>query len=151
MSEIVIRINGNIINQTKQHNIQIENEFNYVLKKSKLKRIAITMFIASCSLYSKIAFAASNTTIQKFTIWQSLQPVYDIFADLAMSIGSLGIIIGLVTAIFNKRLGIKVALTTTWAILGCFLVPSGVTLVAIVGHLINDTLIDAFNHIHLAR
>lgn len=149
---MIIKINGISISDyanTDLIKIPNEKEFVNILEKLKLKQIAITLFTATLTLNSKVVLATSGTSVSKFSMWESMRPLFGVLSDLMMSIGGVAIIIGLVTAIFNKRIGTKIVITTCIAVLACFLVPSALMLVAIIGDALNDALENAFKTVRL--
>jgi len=122
-----------------------------VKKKSKfnLKRIATTLWTTSGVLFAKHAAFAAGNAASRVNLWDQLFPVFDIFQQLGMVIGAFALIGGLSVMFVKKRVGMGIIMTSAMVIAGVFLVPSAVMLIAIIGSMLNDTLVDVFNNLNV--
>jgi hypothetical protein len=108
----------------------------------KLKVLSISCWITSGILLTSPASA-------KTSVWNEMQPVFGVFQDLAMVLGAIAIIVGLTIMMFKKNTGWKIASTAGLVVLGVFLVPAVIMLVAIIGGMLNDILQEAFMNSNL--
>ncbi|MED3792354.1 hypothetical protein P4571_07855 [Niallia alba] len=145
---MIIRINGVKIPQTPRYDIM---DFTpYVPKNKKeaknMKKLATWLWGISGVMFTQSkALAAGNST----TIWQSIQPMWSVFQDIALTLGSIGVFCGLIVFLFKRNVGKQVVITSVLVAGGCFLVPAAMMLVAIIGHMLNDVLSDAFANMGL--
>jgi hypothetical protein len=133
----------------------VKNEYNRKGIK-KLQKLSVFLWTVSASFTAKAASAASTAATaanssQSFGLWSHTTGLFGVFQEMAMVLGALAIFGGLITMIFKKRAGQKIILTAAIAIGGCFLVPSAIMLVAIIGNMLNDTLSQAFSSMTMGR
>lgn len=153
---MIIRINGiklqrNVIRPVDVIEF-IEETGMKKTKKRDLKKLYTFAWSMSGLLFAKASALAAPVTANaatKVDLWTSLLPVFGLFQQMAMVLGAFAIIGALIMMIFKKRVGIQTLGTIAIAISGVFLVPAAMMLLAIIGNLINDTLIDAFRTINV--
>jgi hypothetical protein len=140
---MIVRINGVSINEftgNKKLNDVVEKvRLSWKPKNKKLRQLATFLWVTSASMFAKSTQAAPS-------IWSEMQPVFGVFQDIAMILGALAILTGLIIMVFKKNVGVQVITTAGMVVLGCFLVPAAVMLVAIVGGLLNGALTNVFNN-----
>lgn len=143
-----IKVNGNLVDRYVVNSYRIDNpcrgleDIKVIWNPGKLKQIAITLWISSGIITSTHVNAQES-------VWKQMKPVFGVFQDMAMVLGAIAIIVGLIIMIFRKNIGWRVASTAGLVILGCFLVPSLVMLVAIIGGSLNDILSSAFENMQM--
>lgn len=152
ISPSVIRINGKQICYTSNHEIcdlnisqslnEAANEgIRVLVKPIKKNKNTINLSIWSATgimLYQAVAKVQPS-------MWKEIIPVFNVFQEIAMVTGALAIITGLIIMIFKRKVGWTIINTAGLVVLGCFLVPSAVMLVAIIGKLLNSALTNAFD------
>ncbi|AXY83051.1 hypothetical protein vBBak6_091 [Bacillus phage v_B-Bak6] len=155
MKKMIIKINGVAqipsvgLKQRMKLEKYVEPEVLVKKRKVDLKKIATTLWTASGVFFAKhAAFAAANGA-QKINLWEQLFPVFDIFQQLGMVFGAFALIAGLSVMFVKKRVGMGIIMTSAVVIAGVFLVPSAVMLIAIIGSMLNDTLVDVFNGLNV--
>lgn len=79
-------------------------------------------------------------------LWESILPVFRVFQDVAMVVGAIAIFGGLILMLFKKTSGKKFVMNCMMIMAGCFVVPAAIMLLAIIGGMINDALIDVFRN-----
>jgi hypothetical protein len=147
----IIRINGNPIYYSPEIK-KIEHSIEEALKVGSEEGMKLLVTrkgkAAIVSLWSFSGVMLAQTEIHaasmKPSMWKEISPVFGVFQEIAMVTGSLAVITGLIIMVFKKSLGWTVITTATCVVLGCFLAPSAVMLVAIVGKLLNGALSNAF-------
>lgn len=112
------------------------------LKPKNLQKLAISLWITSGILLTSEHVNASE-------FWTDMQPIFATFQQIAMVLGALSIFAGLITMFFKKRMGMNIITTSAMVVGGCFLVPSFIMIVAIIGNMMNDTLTHVFNNLDL--
>src|SRR5690606_28600697 len=101
---LVIRMNGIPLEQ-KFPKVEIENvKYVWKPKSDKHKKLATFLWVLSGSLMLTPAYASSNPQ-QASSIWEEMQPVFKVFQDIAMIMGALAILVGLIVMVFKKKLG----------------------------------------------
>jgi magnesium-transporting ATPase (P-type) len=119
-----------------------------VVKKSmnpKLKKLAMTLWTVSGSFFTLYKTSAETG------LWEDMQPLIWIFQEMALGLGVLAIIAGLILLVVKKRWGQVTLKTTAIIILGVFLIPSALMLLAIIGTYLNDALYTALQKIREAK
>ncbi|HDV4621019.1 TPA: hypothetical protein RIO42_005857 [Bacillus anthracis] len=152
---MIIKINGVAqipsvgLKQRMKLDKYVEPEVLVKKRKVDLKKIATTLWTASGVFFAKHAAFAAVDGVQKVNLWQQLFPVFDIFQQLGMVFGAFALIAGLSVMFVKKRVGMGIIMTSAVVIAGVFLVPSAVMLIAIIGSMLNDTLVDVFNGLNV--
>jgi hypothetical protein len=144
---MIIKINGSVIEEKPLEIINLE-QFLPKNKKEmkKLKKLSTWLWSVSGSLFANShAFAAGTNT----SLWSQMQPLWSIFQDIALTIGGLALFIGIITFMFKRNLGKSIVMTAIIAVGGCFLVPSALMLLAIVGHMLNESLMHVFQNMNV--
>jgi hypothetical protein len=111
----------------------------------KLKKIAITLWTVSGSLFTKSVAAASNGSF-----YERMQPLYHVLQEFALGLGGLALLTGIIMLAFKKRWGKSTLKVTSFVIGGVFLIPSAMLLLAIIGIMLNDAMYEAFKGIREA-
>jgi hypothetical protein len=149
-SPSVIRINGNPISYSSNLKIS-EQDIKDAIKEAANAGMKILVNpkgkkAAEVSLYSVsgIMLAQIMVTNMRPSMWSELSPIFKVFQEIAMVTGALSVITGLIIMVFNKRLGWTIINTAACVVLGCFLVPSAVMLIAIVGSMLDRAISHAF-------
>lgn len=151
---MIVKINGVAqipsvgLKQRMKLDKYIEPEVLVKKRKVDLKKLAVTLWTLSGTFFAKHAVFAA-TEGQRINLWQQLFPVFDIFQQLGMVIGAFALIAGLSVMFVKKRVGMGIIMTSAIVIAGVFLVPSAVMLIAIIGSMLNDTLVDVFNNLNV--
>ena len=131
MTNMIVRING-------------VNEELLPKTKTEAKRLkSLSIFLWSVSgtfLMQSKSYASSGS------LWTEMQPIWNIFQEIAMIVGAIALFVGLITFIFKRQVGKKIIVTTAIVIGGCYLVPATLMLIAIIGSMINDTLMEVFRN-----
>ncbi|MEM5592778.1 hypothetical protein AAHH67_15415 [Niallia circulans] len=145
---MIIRINGEEINRKMHREIIDISEYLPKTKKEakKMKKLATWLWGISGVMMSQSRVFASTTG--GMNIWNSMQPLWDVFKDISMVCGTLALFIGVITFLFKRNAGKQVILTSVIVIAGCFLIPSAVMLFAIIGNMLNDVLTEAFQNMN---
>jgi hypothetical protein len=118
-----------------------------VVKKgvnTNLKKIAVTLWTVSAAMLVKSKAYADG-------FYEEIQPLFYVFQEMALGIGALAIIAGLVLLVFKKRWGQITLKTTAFIVGGVFLVPSVLMLLAIIGTYLNDALYEALQNVREAK
>jgi hypothetical protein len=118
--------------------IQGIKNIKFTWNPGKVKALAISCWILSGVYLTTPASAAS--------VWSEMQPIFRVFQDLAMVLGAIAIIVGLTIMMFKKNTGWQIASTAGLVLLGVFIVPAAVMLLAIIGGMLNDVLAEAFKN-----
>lgn len=151
---MIVKINGVAqipsvgLKQRMKLDKYVEPEVLVKKRKVDLKKLAVTLWTTSGVMFAKHAVFAA-TEGQRINLWQQLFPVFDIFQQLGMVIGAFALIAGLSVMFVKKRVGMGIIMTSAIVIAGVFLVPSAVMLIAIIGSMLNDTLVDVFNNLNV--
>lgn len=133
---MIVKLNGNYWFDTDEH---IEDELLIIQKSNKIKGFAFTLWTSSGILYTPAAHAAN--------FYDSMKPLTNVFQDIALGLGILFSLAGFILLGFRKRWGETTLKTTGTVVLGVFLVPSILMLIAIVGTMLNEALTDAFENV----
>lgn len=143
---MIIRINGIILEDKPLNFI----DFEPFLPKNKqelkkFKKLATWLWgISGTMLVNNHAFAAGGTSM-----WIKMQPLWATFQQIAMVIGGIALFVGILTFVFKRSLGKTIITTALIVVAGCFLVPSAIMLMGIVGQMMNDVLVDVFSNMGL--
>jgi FtsH-binding integral membrane protein len=142
---MIVKMNGRFLMEIGNVSPIVNDEEIVIVKKGfnkNLKTIAVTLWTLAGSLIAKsIAFAEGTS------FYEQIQPLYFLFQDFALALGSLALIAGLVLLVFKKRMGQQAVKTTAIIIGGVFLAPSLIMLVAIVATYLNDALYEALKNV----
>lgn len=106
----------------------------------KLRRLAITLWSVAGSLATSPVFADSGSMSAVLKLWGSFDPMFGTIQGLALVIGTLGLLAGIVIVIFQRRIGRMTLMTAGGMILGTALVPSLVLLLYFLGAMLNDAV-----------
>lgn len=150
---MLITINGvefrRIVGDKVNKGIEEERIMNYIRRLyskkeiNKLKKLVPWLWGVSGSVMAgNVVFAEEGNTTE--SLWTSMMPVFKVFQDISMVLGAIALFSGLIIMMFKKTEGRKFVMTSAMVIAGCFVVPAVIMLIAIVGGIINDTLIDVF-------
>lgn len=114
---------------------------------NRFKKICMGMWsMTGTFLVNTQAFAASP---EGQNLWLEMKPIFGLFQEIGMVIGSFAIISGLIIMIFKKRLATNIITTAVIAVAGIFLVPSTIMLLAIIGTMMNDALTTVFSNLNI--
>jgi membrane-associated PAP2 superfamily phosphatase len=130
---MIIRINGREIAPLPL----MQEEEMIVIKKGMnpvLKPLAITLWTTAASFASKANAAAASP------LWDGTKPLIYLFQDVAMFLGVLAILAGLILLAVKKRWGTATLKITAFVILGVFLAPSLILLIAIIGNQLDEAM-----------
>lgn len=116
-----------------------KKEYVILKKSNRLKAFAI-------SLWTSSTLAVTNP-VQAKSFYESMEPLSMTFQDIALGLGILFGIAGFLLLGFKKRWGEVTLKTTAFVVGGVFLVPSILMLVGIVGTLLNEALVEAFQSV----
>jgi hypothetical protein len=115
----------------------------FVIKKGinpKLKTLAATLWSLSGTMFAKAqVYAASGE------LWEQGQPLIYFFQDMAMFLGVFAIIAGLILLAVKKRWGVATLKVTSFIVIGAFMAPAALMLLAILGHHFNDALTEVLS------
>jgi hypothetical protein len=139
---MIIRINGEII----QKPLELVDFESFLPKNKqemkKLKKLATWLWgISGTMLVNSHAFAAGNSQ----SMWIQMQPLWATFQQIAMVVGGIALFVGILTFVFKRSLGKTIVTTALIVVAGCFLVPSAIMLMGIVGQMMNNVLVDVFS------
>jgi len=141
---MIVRMNGVVVSSPLKPDgvpVQLKNR-----RRIDLRRLAITLWGFSGVLFAKAqAFAADSTGTG---LWDGMFPMFQLFQEVAMVIGALAIMAGLAMLVFRKRWGVVTIKTAAIVTGGVFLVPAAVMLLAIIGTLFNDRLVEVMAKLH---
>lgn len=113
---------------------------------NKLKKLSIWLWsLSGTFLIKSHAFAATDSS----SMWVQMQPLWSTFQDIALVLGGIAIFVGMLTFLFKRSLGKQVLMASVLVVGGCFLVPSALMLIAIVGSMLNDVLMGVFENMDL--
>jgi hypothetical protein len=105
----------------------------------KTKLIATALWTMSASFVTDSASASS--------FYERMQPLNIVFQDLALGLGSLALLTGFILLVVKKKWGVMTLKMTGIIVVGVFLAPSALMLLAIIGTEMGDALWDALNDI----
>lgn len=128
---MIVKLNGNYWFDTDD-----QEEVVVLQKSNKLRKLAIALWTASGMTLTQTAHAES--------FYESMRPLTHVFQDIALGLGILFALAGFILLGFKRRMGTATLKTTAMVVGGIFLVPSILMLVAIVGTMLNEALIEAF-------
>jgi|GEM_PF-1146094 len=107
----------------------------------KLRQLAITLWTVAGSMMTAAPAAAdSGSMASVLKMWSSFSPMFGTLQGLALVIGTLGLLAGIVIVIFQRRFGRMTLMTAGGIILGTALVPSMVLLLYFLGAMLNDAI-----------
>lgn len=144
---MIIRINGTVLEQKPLELV----DFEPFLPKNKqemkkFKKLATWLWgISGTMLVNNHAFAASNGQ----SMWTQFQPLWNTFQEIAMVIGGLALFVGIITFVFKRSLGKSIMMTAAVVVGGCFLVPSAIMIIGIIGQMMNHVLVGVFEQMNL--
>jgi len=132
---MIVRINGEPLA------LAAECERVVVVKPNpKLRQLAITLWTVAGSLMTAPAAADNGSMTSVLKMWSSFSPMFGTLQGLALVIGTLGLLAGIVIVIFQRRFGRITLMTAGGIILGTALVPSMVLLLYFLGAMLNDAI-----------
>ncbi|WP_051567363.1 hypothetical protein [Brevibacillus borstelensis] len=132
---MIVRINGVPLATA------IGSEQVVVVKPNpKLRQLAITLWTFAGSLLTQPVLASSGSMESVLKLWGSFDPMFGTIQGLALVIGTLGLLAGIVIVIFQRRIGRMTLMTAGGVILGTALVPSMVLLLYFLGAMLNDAV-----------
>jgi hypothetical protein len=149
---MIVKVNGQYLMTVGVERSYSNDDEMIVIGKgvnSKLKRMAITLWTLSASLMVKSNALAAD--VSSSSLWVQMKPLMYFFQDMAMVFGVLAIIAGLILLVVKKRWGVTTLKVSAFVVLGVFLVPSAVLLLAILGMFLDDSLTSVLNGIREAR
>jgi hypothetical protein len=138
---MIIRINGEII----QKPLELVDFESFLPKNKqemkKFRKLAVWLWgVSGTMLVNNHAFAAGSSSM-----WIKMQPLWATFQQIAMVVGGIALFVGILTFVFKRSLGKSIITTAIVVVAGCFLVPSAIMLIGIVGQMMNDVLVDVFS------
>jgi len=140
----IVRINGKQIKYTS-------NPENFTVQNMDAVKVLVKPLNKTTRLFSIGLYTLSGTLLSVTrahaaspSVWKEISPLFGVFQDISMVVGGLAVMIGLIVMIFKKKIGWAVINTAIVVVLGCFLVPSAVMLIAIIGGSLNTALEHAF-------
>jgi len=132
---MIVRINGVPLTSTigtKQEAV--------VLPNPKLRQLATTLWTVAGAMLTTPALADTGSMASVLKLWGSFSPMFGTIQGLALVIGTLGLLVGIVIVIFQRRVGRMTLMTAGGIILGTALVPSMVLLLYFLGAMLNDAV-----------
>jgi sensor histidine kinase YesM len=138
---MIVNLNGQFWYDTE---VKAVDEMVVIRKSNKLKNFAIALWTSSGLFLTKTAVHAE-------TFYESMQPLTYVFQDIALGLGILFALSGLILLGFKKRWGTITLKTTAFVVGGVFLVPSALMLFGIIGTLLNEALTEAFEGVRGAK
>ncbi|WP_035295101.1 hypothetical protein [Brevibacillus thermoruber] len=132
---MIVRINGVPLTSTigtKQPAV--------VLPNPKLRQLATTLWTVAGAMLTTPALADTGSMASVLKLWGSFSPMFGTIQGLALVIGTLGLLVGIVIVIFQRRVGRMTLMTAGGIILGTALVPSMVLLLYFLGAMLNDAV-----------
>lgn len=144
-----IKINGVSISQpsviSPQH-IDLSSLIPKSRKEAnKLKKLSIWLWSLSGTFFVKSHALAAGSE----SMWMQMQPLWSVFQDIALVLGCISLFSGLIIYYFKRSLGKSVIMSSVLIVGGCFLVPSALMLIAIIGSMMNDVLMNVFQNLDL--
>ncbi|KPH76056.1 hypothetical protein [Oceanobacillus caeni] len=133
---MIVKLNGNYWFDTDE---QITDDLVVLKKSNELRKFAITLWTSTGVLFTQKVHAQS--------FYESMSPLTDVFQDIALGLGILFALAGFILLGFKRRWGTTTLKTTALVVGGVFLVPSLLMLVGIVGTLLNEALVEAFQNV----
>jgi hypothetical protein len=138
---MIIRINGEII----QKPLELVDFESFLPKNKqemkKFRKLAVWLWgVSGTMLVNSHAFAAGNQSM-----WIQMQPLWATFQQIAMVVGGIALFVGIITFVFKRSLGKTIVTTALIVVAGCFLVPSAIMLMGIVGQMMNNVLVNVFS------
>jgi hypothetical protein len=147
--KMIVKMNGKLLMEIGTTSNKPYDDEIVVIKKGsnkQLKTIAVTLWTLSGNMFIKSKAFAEGTSF-----YEQVQPLFYLFQDIALGIGSLALIAGMVTFVFKKRLGEQAVKTIGIIIGGVFLAPSLLMLLAIVCTYLNDALFEALKAVRTMK
>jgi membrane-associated PAP2 superfamily phosphatase len=135
--KMIVKMNGQYFFDTEERSDF--DEVVVVKKSNKLKKFALTLWTTSGLMFAK--------TTQAETFYENMQPLTYTFQDIALGLGILSALAGFILLGVKKRWGAATLKTTALVVGGVFLVPSLLMLVAIVGTMLNEAFVEAFQDV----
>lgn len=130
---MIVKLNGNYWFDTEKREL---GELAIFKKSNKLRSFAIGLWT--------ISGMAITQTVHAQSFYDSMRPLTEVFQDIALGMGILFALAGFILLGFKRRAGTATLKTTAMVVGGVFLVPSILMLVAIIGTMLNEALVEAF-------
>jgi hypothetical protein len=149
---MIVKLNGQYLMTVGEEKPYSNDGETIVIGKgvnSKLKKMAIIFWTLSASFMMKSSALAAD--VSSSSLWVQMKPLMYFFQDMAMVFGVMAIIAGLILLVVKKRWGVTTLKVSAFVVLGVFLVPSAVLLLAILGMFLDDSLTSVLNGIREAR
>jgi hypothetical protein len=119
---------------------EVEDYVTWANKNRKrLKKLAVFLWTLSGTMLTRVGEAS---------FYDNMKPLLLVFQEMSIGLGSFAIIIGLGLLVIKKRWGVMTLKMIAIIVLGVFLAPSALLLIAIVGTYTNDALYEAFKEIY---
>lgn len=151
---MIIKINGTPIHESyplfekQQCKINLEKCLPKSKKEMKrMKKLAMFLWSVSGSMLLKSQALAAEP--HSTSMWEQMQPLWSVFQDMSMVLGGIFLFTGLLIFLFKRSIGKRVIMTAVVVIGGCYLIPSIIMIVAIIGSMMNGVLTNVFNDLHL--
>jgi hypothetical protein len=143
---MILKINGAVIEQKHIEFVDLQPFLPKNKKEmKKLKKLSTWLWgVSGVMLANSHALAASNQSM-----WIQMQPLWATFQQIAMVVGGISLFVGILVFVFKRSLGKSIITTAIVVVGGCFLVPSVIMLIGIVGKMMNDVLVNVFSNMDL--
>ncbi|TCJ00969.1 hypothetical protein [Cytobacillus praedii] len=145
---MIIKINGAVINPSVTDPVDFDIK-SYLPKNkielNKYKKLSTWLWTLSGTFLfkSNVLATSSGST----SMWVQMQPLWAVFQDIALILGGIAIFVGMLTFLFKRSVGKTVIVASVLVVGGCFLVPSALMLIAIIGSMMNDVLMGVFQNL----
>jgi len=144
---MIIRMNGVQLAATVNYPVSVEGPLNGEVLvarwgNKKLMKLAVLLWTVSGTMLTRGTEAG---------FYEQMKPLMGVFQEMALGFGSLAIIAGLILLVVKKKWGKLTLQMTAIIILGIFLAPSILMLIAIIGTYLNDGLYKAFQEVWNAK
>lgn len=139
---MIIRINGAVLEEKPFEFVDLQPFLPKNKKEmKKFRKLATWLWgVSGTMLVNSHAFAAGSQSM-----WVQMQPLWSVFQEIAMVVGGIALFVGILTFVFKRSLGKTIVTTALIVVAGCFLVPSAIMLMGIVGKMMNDVLVHVFS------
>lgn len=150
---MIVKLNGQYLTTIGEQNSIPDDEMIVVKKgfNKNLRKMATTLWTLSGTMMMKSQALAASGNMTGTNFWVEMKPLIYFFQDISMVLGVLAIIAGIILLVVKKRWGVATLKITSFAVIGVFLVPSAVLLLAILGMFLDDSLTTVLENIRAAR